>query len=105
MLEIRIETSGNHIKSYSAMGHSNNTCGVVSSVSRTFVMLAKDIPGVTVKCDAPREGELSFEVFKSDLSLQISVYLAGFSQFLLKAIYDLGTEFPDEVKVIIKNGV
>jgi len=105
MLEIRIETLRNHIKTYSAVGHSDHTCGSVTCVSRTFVLLARELTGVTVNYDAPREGEFSFEVFADNLPPHLDAYLDGLTQFLIKAIKDLELEFPDEVKVGLKASV
>lgn len=103
MLEIRIKTKLNKIVEYSAVGHSNNTCGSVTCVSRTFIQLARDISGVEVPFDIPKEGHTSFEVIiPVTLPQHLAAYLDGLSQFVLKAVTDLAAEFPDEVNLMVK---
>lgn len=98
MLEIKIVTKSRWITRYAAVGHSNNTCGSVTCLARTFIRLASNLIGVQVPVDAPQEGSLFFEVFTPEKPLPESIAgLTRYSEFVLQAIADLSEEFKDEV--------
>lgn len=98
MLDVKIQMKARKIARYSAVGHSNNTCGSVTCLARTFIRLVRALPGVKILVDVPQEGSLFIDVHPSaELSPARAAALEGYSEFVLRAITDLSMEFKDEV--------
>lgn len=82
-------------------GELSLVCGIVSAILRTAVRLVESREEITWCGEAPNPGEMFLLI--EECPVETKAWLQGITDFILKGIGDLQTDFPDKVTLNVRS--